>query len=272
MEPNPPHTGSAMVTDVKPAEPEDPEYVELMGRAKILFQEGDFAGAKALYTQVILDPRLRSTVAYCNRSLANFKLDLPMLSLKDADAIERQLEQIQLEHPGITVRDVPGMGRGLFATRQHHKGELILVEEPFVAAFAHGDRCQHCFQELARGSTAAVTCERCNTDRYCTEIAWNRYHEVLCPKAEELENMRASIAEAGQTTTSMCPLVIVCLIAMTLKDPSYRTLLLPEMQLLSPPPSTGHRGSKASAGTIFWSRQRLVDALGLQDDPRFDME
>ena len=57
---------------------------------------------------------------------------------------------------------------------------------------------------------------------------------------------------------------------MTLKDPSYRTLLLPEMQLLSPPPSTG--GSKASAGTTFWNRQRLVDTLGLQDDPRFDME
>ena len=72
-----------------------------------------------------------------------------MLSLKDADAIERQLEQIQPEHPGIRVRDVPGVGRGLFVTRQYHKGEVILVEEPYVAAFAHGDRCQYCFQELA---------------------------------------------------------------------------------------------------------------------------
>ena len=103
------------------------------------------------------------------------------------------------------------MGRGIFATHTIKRGEVILVEEPFVAAFIDGDRCQQCFRELEPTPEfpqppPAITCASCGIERYCSEEycqkAWQLYHRVQCEHAAGLKAIRDR-QSTGRTTTAI---------------------------------------------------------------------
>src|SRR5690606_32903611 len=50
------------LTDAKPAEPTDPEYLERKAAAQACVEAKDYAGAKQIYTELLYQPEFRNAV------------------------------------------------------------------------------------------------------------------------------------------------------------------------------------------------------------------
>lgn len=202
----------------------------------------------------------------------------PQLPPKDPEVIAQMLESYSGTYHRVEVRDASGMGRGIFAREHIAKGEVFFFDEPFVAAFVDGDRCQLCFRELTPTPEfptppEPVTCEGCGIERYCSEQccqkAWNSYHRAQCAHAKELKEF-VDFFSAGQTSSALLPALLARLAGMTISSDSWpcHTLSLPAMQLLSP----GCNDGEVDASHFCITHRRMMTALGLEHHPRFDLE
>lgn len=83
----------------------------------------------------------------------------------------------------IDVRYSEKFGRHIVATRDIEIGDVLVIEEPYIAFPRPSERhsvCSHCLMD----TTAGIACGSCVNAIYCSrkcqEIAWCKYHYMDC--------------------------------------------------------------------------------------------
>lgn len=131
-------------------------------------------------------------------------------------------------------------GLGLSAARDYDKGEIILMESPYMTAGCDSTRCWFC-SKLLTTTTNIIQCRnKCDYEQYCStvccESAWNQYHQVQCSNDRSKRwDMKPVIDNVlrGFSMSSRIPLLILRLIAKAKVEKLFSVLDLPVIQSMS---------------------------------------
>ena len=99
----------------------------------------------------------------------------------DADQLHESRNQLE---PFVVAPRNEQSGRGLIASRDIRKGELILTEKAYVAILDkrhYKTHCYHCFKKL---DVRPMACRQCSQISYCSkqcaDESWTSYHDKEC--------------------------------------------------------------------------------------------
>jgi hypothetical protein len=87
----------------------------------------------------------------------------------------------------VEVRYIdPSIGKGLFAKKEFHEGEIVLVEKPFLVTNIYPTMCDYCFKADTsfpcknRIKSSSTVCYAHYCSEECRERAFNQYHALEC--------------------------------------------------------------------------------------------
>ena len=90
----------------------------------------------------------------------------------------------------VEVKESSEMGKGLYATKDIHIGDIIEIEEPFVRTLNFDQfykRCSYCHDEKYNN---LIPCDSCTKVMFCSEeckeMAWMDFHEFECEMIDGL--------------------------------------------------------------------------------------
>lgn len=115
------------------------------------------------------------------RSACEAELNKVIKNPKDTPPSESTAGSGNMER--ILVRQAE-FGRGMFASVPISRGDLVLIEQPYISVL-HPNRyksyCYHCFSNIKSRPTP---CQGCRQVRFCSpdclDRAWTSYHETEC--------------------------------------------------------------------------------------------
>ena len=82
----------------------------------------------------------------------------------------------------VLIVDLPEYGRSLVAAKDFKKGELIIIDKPFISCTLNDRACDYCLKMTRHRKR--VNCLHCGEETYCdktcADYAWKAYHQSLC--------------------------------------------------------------------------------------------
>lgn len=158
--------------------------------------------------------------------------------------VNDDFNEITKEIPGIKVEFINFQkGKGVFATKDYKFGDLIFSEEPIVSQRCIDEKdissCHHCLRTFIPPKKAfpfqiqfltddyhyveePIKCRSCKIEycsKECEKQAWEKYHQVLCPKKENKMDQLNKLAKEMKRTNPL--LISKMLAAITLQVKKY---------------------------------------------------
>eukprot|EP01119_Soliformovum_irregulare_P025493 TRINITY_DN9465_c0_g1_i1.p1 TRINITY_DN9465_c0_g1~~TRINITY_DN9465_c0_g1_i1.p1 ORF type:complete len:431 (-),score=59.35 TRINITY_DN9465_c0_g1_i1:15-1307(-) len=158
-----------------------------------------------------------------------FTLDPNQQIVEPPELPEKLSKEIDRKGWPLEIRWTEMKGRGMFANRKIHKGEVLLRETPFVQVSTSPDFCHNCLRNISKDAytlpsgadivldgievpeglanhpktqhrqTLACNCRDCKEERYCgrtcEEESWNHHHSELCIGNDPSAKTNSSLLE-----------------------------------------------------------------------------
>jgi len=80
----------------------------------------------------------------------------------------------------VSIREIPGMGRGLFADKDFEVDETIFIEVPLISVTRNVTCCGYCVHPLPEDPEKCSACQTKYCSSECKEEDFRQCHEVLC--------------------------------------------------------------------------------------------
>jgi hypothetical protein len=168
----------------------------------------------------------------------------------------------------IAISDIPGRGRGVRATKNIQKGQIVFVEAPIAAGTLREDVCYHCMRPLSVGKEPRVfpcpesshnscTAVYCSTE--CRDLSLSLYHQPLC--GNPLREVKKYVTQSG----NMQLLPIARLAAMSIQQ-GFDVTKSPHIELLH------SRMAYQTLLPVFQQQEAFVKDLPKEWGDEFDFE
>jgi tetratricopeptide (TPR) repeat protein len=124
----------------------------------------------------------------------------------------------------VRVKDVEGMGRGLFAMKRFRARAEIFEEAPFVAVNLCQGGCERCFRPLS-SSTTVVVCEGGCGKSFCSPECRQRMssHRVLCPRSDAIAGLASLVVKNARSPSGKLHLLVAQLMAIAMEKEVYHS-------------------------------------------------
>ena len=144
-------------------------------------------------------PGLVVLINPCGFQLAPYGLLDPSLKRDKTVGVNQDYFSVMVKGHHVEVRDT-AFGRAVFATRDLSRGEIAFEEEALATVTFDKSRCSFCANAIFK----VVNCPKCICERYCSEScrlsALGRYHEVLCARSKQVEELFDSMGDTSDLT------------------------------------------------------------------------